>query len=217
MRSTVMLVDDHAVVRDGLQLLLDAQLDIQVVGSAADGHAAITQAHALTPDVVVMDIALPGLNGIEATRCIRAAHPATQVLILSMHASPDYLYQALRAGASGYVLKEVAGNEVVAAVRAVAAGGRYFSRMIVTLLVDNFLQAYQAQTSTNPLAQLSPREHEILKRVIVGESSKEIAESLSLSPKTVETYRSRLMEKLNVHDIPSLVRLGLLHGIDADG
>jgi DNA-binding NarL/FixJ family response regulator len=210
-----MLVDDHAVVRDGLQLLLEAHDGIRVVGNAADAQTALRLVEALHPKVVVMDIALPGMNGIDATRAIRHQSPDTQVIMLSMHSTPDYLYQALSAGACGYVLKEVAGNEVVDAVRAAARGEQYFSRKITDLLVAAFLKQYQPSPSNNPFDMLSPREAEILKRVIAGQSSKEIAVLLCLSPKTVETYRSRLMEKLDVHDIPSLVKLGILHGVDS--
>jgi DNA-binding NarL/FixJ family response regulator len=213
MAISLILVDDHAVVRDGLRLLLEVHPDIRVVGSAADGHTAVALAHALRPDVVVMDIALPDMSGIDATQAIRAQTPTVQVLILSMHATADYLHRALAAGASGYVLKDVAGTEVAAAVRSIAAGTRYFSRKMLNLLVDHFLTGYR-EAPPNPLAVLSPRELDIIRRVIRGHSSKEIAATLSLSPKTVETYRARAMEKLGLHDIPALVKLGMLHGLD---
>jgi DNA-binding NarL/FixJ family response regulator len=213
MTIRIFLADDHAVVRDGLRFLLEAQPDFKVVGDAANGHAAVQLAQQLRPEVVIMDIAMPGMNGTEATRQIRQTCPETQVVILSMHATAEHIFQSLQAGARGYLLKESAGVEVVAAVRAVQAGHRYLSEAISEALVDDYLSQHQTSVPQNPLEQLSAREREILPLVAEGRSSAEIANIMSLSPSTVDTYRSRLMRKLGVEDVLSLVRFALEHGL----
>jgi len=181
MTITVLLADDHAVVRDGLRLLLEAQGDIKVVGDAANGREAVHQVKRLRPDVVVMDIAMPELNGIEATRQIREACPPAQVVILSMHYTSEHIFRALQAGARGYLLKESAGIEVVNAVRTVHAGHRYLSQKISDKVIDNYVRQREAAGTTSPLARLSPREREVLQLVVEGKSSAEIASALSLS------------------------------------
>ena len=206
----VLLADDHAVVRDGLRVLLEAQSDISVVGDAANGREAVRRALQLHPDVVVMDIAMPELNGIEATQQIHDASPSTQVLILSMHSTTEHIFRALQAGARGYLLKESAGTEVVDAVRVVHAGRRYLSQKIASTVLDDYISE---RNRASPLDSLSPRERQILKLVADGCSSARIAEMLHLSPKTVDTYRSRLMEKLNLSDIASLVKFAIQHGL----
>jgi len=213
MAIRVLLVDDHAVVRDGLRFLLEAGGNITVVGEAADGRQAVRQVQALLPDVVVMDIAMPELNGIEATEQIRQACPSTQVVILSMYATKEHILRALRAGANGYLLKESAGQEVVDAIRAVRAGRRYLSQSITETVIDDYVHERQAPPAQSPLERLSSREREILQLVVEGKSSTEIAEILYLSPKTVETYRSRLMRKLGLSDLPSLVKFAIQHGL----
>jgi DNA-binding NarL/FixJ family response regulator len=213
MAIRVLLADDHAVVRDGLRFLLEAGGNITVVGEAADGRQAVRQVQALLPDVVVMDIAMPELNGIEATGQIRQACPSTQVVILSMYATKEHILRALRAGANGYLLKESAGQEVVDAIRAVRAGRRYLSQSIAETVIDDYVHERQAPPAQSPLERLSSREREILQLVVEGKSSTEIAEILYLSPKTVETYRSRLMQKLGLSDLPSLVKFAIQHGL----
>jgi DNA-binding NarL/FixJ family response regulator len=213
MSITVFLADDHAVVRDGLRFMLQAQPDIQVIGAAANGRDALRQVAKLRPDVVVMDIAMPEMNGIEAAWEIGQVCPSTQVVFLSMHATPEHVFRSLQAGARGYLLKESAGIEVVDAVRAVHAGRRYLSAKISDQLVDDYVQRRQASGAKGPLARLSPREWEVLQLVVEGKSSTEIADMLFLSPKTVETYRSRLMQKLGLHDLPSLVKFAIQHGL----
>ncbi len=213
MTITVLLADDHAVVRDGLQLLLEAQGDIKVVGDAANGHEAVHQVERLRPDVVVMDIAMPELNGIEATQQIREGCPSAQVVILSMHYTSEHIFRALQAGARGYLLKESAGIEVVNAVRTVQAGHRYLSQKISDKVIDNYVHQREAAETTSPLARLSPRERQVLQLVAEGKSSAEIASVLSLSHKTVETYRSRLMQKLGISDLPSLVKFAIRQGL----
>jgi DNA-binding NarL/FixJ family response regulator len=213
MSITVFLADDHAVVRDGLRFLLEAEHDIKVVGDAANGRDAVRRVVQLCPDVAIMDIAMPELNGIEAAREIGQVCPSTQVIILSMHSTTEHVFQALQAGARGYLLKESAGIEVVNAVRAVHAGHRYLSPKISDGLVDDYVRQRQAAEAKSPLARLSPREREVLQLVVEGKSSAEIAGILSLSLKTIETYRSRLMHKLGISDLPGLVKFAVQHGL----
>jgi len=213
MTIRVFLADDHTVVRDGLRLLLESQGDITVIGEAADGRHTVQQLKHLYPDVVIMDIAMPDLNGIEATRQICESCPSTNVIILSMYATSEHIFQALKAGAKGYLLKEVAGKEVVDAVRAVYAGRRYLSQNIAETVIDDYAQKRQVELAQSPLELLSSREQEILQLVVEGKSSKKIADILFLSPKTVETYRSRLMDKLGIRDLPGLVKFAIQHGL----
>jgi DNA-binding NarL/FixJ family response regulator len=205
-----MLLDDHAVVRDGLQALLAAQADIRVVGSFGDARRAVQFAAESLPDVAVLDIALPGLDGIEAARRIHDQCPDTHVLMLSMHASPEHVYQALRAGASGYVLKESAGGEVVTAVRAVHTGRRYLSEKISPRALEDYIRE---RGTDHPLERLSRRELQVLKLIVQGSTSAEVAELLGLSPKSVDTYRSRMMHKLEIDDLASLVKFAIRHGV----
>jgi DNA-binding NarL/FixJ family response regulator len=209
----VFLADDHAVVRDGLRFLLEAQSQIHVIGDAANGREAVRQVQQSKPDVVVMDIAMPELNGIEATQQIREACPSTQVVILSMHSTAEYIFRAFQSGAQGYLLKESAGMELVDAVRTVYAGNRYLSYRIAGTVLDDYVQQRQTAQADNPLERLSGREREILQLLVEGKSNAQIAKILSLSSKTVETYRSRLMQKLGINDLPSLTKFALQHGL----
>ena len=213
MAITVFLADDHAVLRDGLRFILEAEGDITVVGHAAGGRKAVREVQQLRPDVVIMDIAMPELNGIEATKQIHETCPFTQVVILSIYASKQHIFQALQAGAQGYLLKESAGQEVVHAIRTVHAGRRYLSQHISAALIDDYVQQRQAVPVKSPLEKLSIRERQILQLVVEGKTSTEIAEILFLSPKTVETYRSRLMQKLGIRNLPSLVKFAIQHGL----
>jgi DNA-binding NarL/FixJ family response regulator len=213
MRIKVLLVDDHATVREGLRYLLEAQADIEVVGVAADGREAVDQVAQLCPDVVVMDIAMPKLNGIEATQRIIRECPDVQVVILSMQASNEQIFRALQAGARGYLLKETAGLEVATAVRAVHAGRRYLSAEVSDKLIDDYMQQRAIDEAKSPLTRLSSRERETLQLVVEGQSSAEIAELLSLSCRSVETYRRRLMQKLGISNLPNLVKFAISHGM----
>ncbi len=206
----VLLADDHAVLRDGLRVLLETQAGIQVVGVAATGREAVSEAKKLRPDVVVMDIAMPDLNGIEATLQMQDACPTARVLILSMHASSEHIFRALQAGARGYLLKDSAGAEVADAVRAVDAGRRYLSQKIAATVIDDY-RAERRQTSR--LDCLSRRERQILQLVAEGRTSAEVGATLFLSPKTVDTYRSRMMHKLGIGDLASLVKFAIQEGI----
>lgn len=208
MTIRVLLVDDHAMMRDGLKGLLDAA-GISVVGEADGGRAALQRAVELKPDVVIMDIAMPDMNGIEAARLLREKCPATRVVMLSMHSSSEHLFRAFEAGVAGYLLKESAGAEVAAAVRAVHGGKRYRSRAIAAF--ESAAQDRAARSS--PLDRLSARERQVLQLVVEGRSSAEIAKIVSLSRQSVETYRSRLMKKLGVGNVPALVKFAILHGL----
>jgi DNA-binding NarL/FixJ family response regulator len=212
-RRTVILADDHRIVRDGLRYLLAAQGNIQVVGDAATGREAVELARQLRPDVVIMDITMPELNGIDATEVIRTDCSDTQVIILSMHATSEHIFRALRAGALGYLLKESAGSEVVEAIDAVCAGRRYLSQRIADTVFSEYLQLHDVASVQSPLDSLTKREREILHLVVEGNSSAEIGVILALSAKTVDTYRSRMMRKLGISDLPGLVKFAIEHGI----
>jgi DNA-binding NarL/FixJ family response regulator len=213
MQISVFLADDHPMVRNGLQLVLRAEPDIKVVGEAADGHEAVRRVEKVKPDVVVMDIAMPGLNGIEATKKIRKACSAVRVLILSMHDTAEHIYQALQAGAQGYLLKESAGEEVIKAVRALCKGKRYLSEKISETVVNDYLQQRTLEKKKSPLASLSEREREILQLAAEGKTSAEIGRILFISPKTVETYRSRMMQKLGIRDHAALIKFAIQYGV----
>jgi len=210
MTISVFLVDDHRVLRDGLRILLESQEDIDVIGEAEDGNKAIKGILRVKPDVAVMDITMPELNGIDAARTIHETLPETGIVILSIHSDLEHVFRALQAGAQGYLLKESAGSEVISAVRAVYLGRRYLSPTIRDSVMEAYLDNRQIQS---PLELLSMREKEVLQLTVEGFPSAEIAEKLSLSSKTVDTYRSRLMAKLGVRDLPELVRFAIKHGI----
>lgn len=212
MAIRVFLVDDHAMVRDGLRMLLEAQENIRVVGEAADGLSAIREASRLRPEVIVMDIAMPEMNGIDAARRILDLAPKTRVVVLSMHGSPEHIRRAFSSGVHAYVLKESAGTELVAAVREAHAGGRYLSSGISGFVLPS--EAVPGSVdSKDPLAKLSSREQEVFHLVVAGKTSLEIGRLLNLSPKSVDTYRSRLMAKLGISNLTGLVKFALRHGL----
>jgi DNA-binding NarL/FixJ family response regulator len=213
MSIKVFIADDHAMVREGLRLILEAERDISVIGEAADGRQAVRLIQRLAPDVVIMDIAMPILNGIEATEQILNSKTFTQIIILSMHASKEHIFRALEAGAKGYLLKESAGKEMVKAIRAVYAGNRFLSDRISQTVIEDYIHQRIADSEESPIKRLSPREREVLQLVVEGKTSAEIASNLFLSPKTVETYRSRLMHKLGIKDLPGLVKFAIQHGM----
>jgi DNA-binding NarL/FixJ family response regulator len=213
MSISVFIADDHTVVRDGLRLLIETQSDMKVVSEASNGREAARQVLRTKPDVVIMDIAMPELNGIEATRQIHENCPATKVIILSMHSSSEHIFQALKAGAHGYMLKESAGMEVISAIRVVHSGKRYLSEKINDQMIDEYILNREIVETGSPLSKLSTREREILQLVVEGKSSADIGRTLFISPKTVETYRSRLMQKLGINDLAGLIRFAIQHGI----
>jgi two-component system response regulator NreC len=204
----ILLADDHAVVRQGFRLILSGQPDMEIVGEAGDGNQAVEQAEKLKPDVVVMDVAMPNLNGIEATRRLAAAAPHTRVLALSMHKDSVYVREILRAGAKGYLLKDSIDRDLLDAVRAVAKGEAYLSPAIA----DSVLTDYRKHV-TDPLDLLTNREREVLQLIAEGKTNKDIAQSLNLSVYTVDAHRGRIMEKLNLHSTGELVRFAMRAGL----
>jgi DNA-binding NarL/FixJ family response regulator len=209
MTIKILIVDDHPVVAEGLRCLINAHRDMEVVGLAGNGREAVRQALEKKPDVVIMDNAMPELNGIEATRVIRERGEHTRVLMLSMHSTSTYVHRALQAGASGYVLKESVGGELVDAIRSVHAGRRYLSKP----LADDLLDRLVSDVPEDPLSRLSARERQVLQMIAESHSIVDIAGKLSLSRKTVETYRERMMEKLGLHDIAGLIKFAIQHGV----
>lgn len=206
----VMLADDHGVLRDGLQRLLETCADIRVVATAGDGLEAIAKAAEMQPDIVVMDISMPGLGGIEATRAILGHAPASCVIMLSMHSAHDTIGLALDAGARGYLLKDSTGAEVVTAIRAVAAGGVYLGQGVP---VDALEARFPGGPVRTAMGALTFNERRILRLIADGKSNIEAARVLGLSPRTVETYRGRLMEKLQLEDLPALVKFAVRTGM----
>lgn len=210
MTIRVLLADDHSVLRDGLEAMLHVHDGMQVVAHARDGREAIDKAIETRPDVAIVDIVMPQLDGIEATRQLRRHCPDCRVLILSMYSTREHIFRALQAGAQGYLLKESAGAEVVDAVRSIHAGRRYLSQKIAESVIDDYIREHHA---ASPLESLSRRERQILQAVAEGHGSAEIARRLCLSPKTVDTYRSRLMHKLDIDSVAGIVRFAIESGL----
>lgn len=213
MSITVFLADDHTVMRNGLQLILQSEADIKVVGEASDGEAAVNGVLKTRPDVVIMDIAMPGLNGIEAAKKISEVCPSTRIVILSVHSTKEHIFRSLQAGACGYILKESAGSEVIKAVRTVYLGRRYLSEKISETVIHDYATQRSLEKTKSPFESLSQREREIFQLTAEGKTSAEIGHVLFLSPKTIETYRSRVMRKLGVGDLPSLTKLAIQYGL----
>jgi DNA-binding NarL/FixJ family response regulator len=213
LKIRVLVADDHAIVREGLGTMLSNQPDMVVVGLAANGREAIRMVDEYQPNVAIMDISMPELNGIDAISQMLPRHPGIKVIVLSIHETKPYVSRALKAGARGYLLKETAGLEVVDAVRAVYSGERYLSQRISDLLTDITFRSLDGSKEVSPLEQLSPREREILQLVAEGKTSQEISERLSISSKSVDTYRSRLMRKIGVEDLAGLVKFAIQHGV----
>ncbi|MCV2368916.1 response regulator [Roseateles oligotrophus] len=207
----VLLADDHTLVRAGLRKLLDSLPDVEVVGEAADGLAVLSLAEQLRPDLIVMDVAMPGLNGLEATARLKQAWPEVQVLILSMHQNEDYVRQALRQGAAAYLLKDAAPTELEAGVRAVLRGETYLSSAVSKGVMSDYVKRLRGDQPSG--SQLTPRQREVLQLIAEGNSSKEIARRLDLSIKTVDTHRSQLMRQLDIHEVTGLVRYALRCGL----
>jgi DNA-binding NarL/FixJ family response regulator len=213
LKISVLVADDHAIIREGLRVMLGSQPDMEVVGTASNGYEAIQFVDQNEPDVVVIDISMPELNGIEAISRMLPHHPNIKIIVLSIHETKPYVYRTLKAGAKGYLIKETAGLEVVDAVRAVQRGERYLSQRIADLLTDISFRQLDTSMDVSPLDALSPREREILQLVAEGRTSQEIGERLSISSKTVDTYRSRLMHKIGVEDMAGLVKFAIQHGV----
>ena len=206
----ILLVDDHAILREGVGRLLEAQADMRVLGSTGDAGEAIDLAARQEVDVGIVDVAMPGINGIDLVLRMLDAAPQMRVLMLSMHANPEYVCRALQAGALGYVLKDAAGRVLVEAVRAVHAGHSYLCGNIDKVAVAQYQLDHRLG---DPLELLSPREREVLKLTVEGSSIAATAERLGVSPKSIETYRHRLMTKLGIENLPALVKFAIRHGI----
>ncbi|RMG98331.1 MAG: DNA-binding response regulator [Chloroflexi bacterium] len=209
----ILIVEDHTIVRQGLRLLLESQPDITVVAEAENGREAILAAQKYKPDVILMDISMPDMNGLEATETIHKIHPQTKILILTMHKSDEYFFRALEVGASGYLLKKVATEELIQAVRTVAAGHAYLYPSLANRLVEDFRQRKHSSQVTSGLAALSEREKEVFLLLAQGKTNQQIADELVISPSTVQTYRTRIMEKLSLESTVDLIRYAIRHGL----
>ncbi len=207
----LLLVDDHAILRDGLRALLSYYPDVEVVGEAEDGLQAIQAVDSLSPDVVLMDIAMPGMNGLEATRRIRQSHPDTRILVLTQYDDQRYVLPFVRAGVSGYVIKRALGSDLINAVRTVAKGDSFLYPSVASTVLEELRQPSGADRET--ASPLTSREEEILRRVAAGETSRQIARALKLSAKTVEWHRGNLMNKLGLRSVAELVRYAIEHGL----
>ena len=209
----ILLGDDHTLVRQGLRKILEEQPDWEVVGEASDGREAVRETAALQPEVVVLDIGMPLLNGIEATRQIVRRFPAINVLILSMHSEEAYITQAMQAGARGYLLKDSVDTELIRAVVAVAAGKSFFSPVVAKVMLDDYVRHLADKGMTDRFESLSEREREIFQLIAEAHSNKAIADLLSISPATVETHRAHILQKLDVHNTAELVLYAVRKGI----
>jgi len=214
-RIRILIADDHAVLRAGLRMLLEAQPDMTVVGEAADGEETIALTERLAPDLVLLDITMPGVGGLEALRQIKTAHPDTKVLVLTMHDDEGYLRQVLEAGGSGYVLKRAADTELLSAIRAVHTGGTFLHAEHIRILLESApdREGEQQEEGDDSYERLSQREREVLRLIALGYTNRQAAEQLYLSVKTVETYKARLMSKLGLHSRAELVRYALRKGL----
>ncbi len=211
----LVLADDHAVVRSGLRMLLQAQPDMEIVGEAESGTQALAQVRSLQPDVILMDIQMPGMNGIEATRQIKEAYSDTAVLALTMHEDDQYFFEMLQAGASGYLPKRAAPDELVRAIRTVSRGEVFLYPSLATRLVQSYVGGDAGDDSVALVSDLTPREKEVLVLIAEGLTNPEIAEKLVISVKTVDRHRENIMRKLNLHSRIDLVKYALRHGLIA--
>ncbi|MFH1137848.1 MAG: response regulator transcription factor [Pseudomonadota bacterium] len=212
MKLRIILADDHNIVREGLRSLIDREADFEVVGEAHNGLQAYDLTKQFVPDVVIMDLAMPDLNGIEATSKIMEEIPKVKVLALSMYADKRFVAGALRAGASGYLLKDCAFEEIAGAIRTVAGGGTYLSPGVAGIVIQDYVSRLN-ETDCVPLASLTPREREVLLLLSEGKSTREIAETLAINIKTVETHRRQMMEKLGVHSVAELTKYAIREGL----
>jgi DNA-binding NarL/FixJ family response regulator len=209
----ILLADDHTIVRDGLRSLLEKQPDMTVVGEAADGRDSVRLAEELAPDVVVMDIAMPNMNGIEATRRIMASNPHRAVVILSMHQDESYVLRSLKAGARGYLLKDSLRSDVIDAIRTVSQGRSFLTRKVSRLMQEDYIRQMENRGIEDSYDLLTDREREILQLVAEGRTNKEVAGMLNISLTTVETHRTHILQKLDLHSIPELILYAVRKGI----
>ena len=208
----VLITDDHAIVREGLQAILKGESDIEVVGEATNGEEAIKKAKELQPDIVLMDITMPGMNGLEATRLIRKQNPETKILVLTMHEEDDYFYRILEAGASGYFIKGGSFTELLSSLRAVWHGDVFIYPTMAKKLLSNYLEGVKSGQEIEGYRKLTEREREILRFVADGRTNQEIAEQLFISPTTVQTHRAHMMAKLGLHNRTELIKYAIRHG-----
>jgi two-component system response regulator NreC len=211
----ILIADDHTIIRTGVRVLLEAEKDMEVVGEAVNGNDAIKLADSLRPDVILMDIAMPGMNGMEATRKIKSRHPETQVVVLTIHRSDEYFFEILRAGASGYVLKGAETNELIIAIREVSRGEVFLHPAMTKKLLQDYLHRMD-KTDFSEHPALSRREKQILHLLAEGFSTKQIAERLFVSPSTIHSHRTNLMRKLNLSSRHELVQYARKHGLVGD-
>jgi len=209
----ILLAEDHTLVRSGIRSLLKASDELSVIGEAGDGREAVGLCESLHPDLVLMDVAMPNLNGIEATRQIRSRYPNVRVIMLSMHSDQQYVYESLKAGAGGYLLKAAAFNELLVAIRTVMSGKNYLSPPLTEASMDDYVRRAKGESMGSELNKLSAREREVLQLISEGKSSGEVAEVLHISGRTVDTHRHNIMEKLNIHSIAGLTRFAIRHGL----
>jgi DNA-binding NarL/FixJ family response regulator len=213
-KTRVLLAEDHTIVRKGLRSLLDKETGIKVVGEAEDGRKAIVKAEELHPDVVVMDIAMPGLNGLEATRQIKKRFPDMKIIILTMHTNEEYVLQTLKAGASGYLVKKAAPAELISAINAINKGNSFLSPSISRMVIDEYIRrSKKISEGEEGFEQLTVREREVLQLIAEGRKTREIAELLYISIKTVETHKAHIMDKLDIHSTAELTRYAIRKGI----
>jgi DNA-binding NarL/FixJ family response regulator len=217
MSIKIIIADDHRVLRDGLKAILEKAASIQVIGEAENGLQAVQMTRQLAPDVVLMDIHMPELDGVEAAREITSSRPDTKIIILSMYATKEHIYQAFQAGARGYLLKETSGLEVVEAIQTVADGQRFLSASLTDRIIDGYLAKRESSPPDSPLDSLSSRERQVLTLVVQGKTSQEIADRLHLAVSTVSTYRSRLMKKLDVDNLADLIKFAVDHHLVDSG
>lgn len=209
----IVLADDHTLVRHGLRLMLEREQGLKVVAEASNGKEALEAVESALPNVIVMDLAMPLLNGIEAARQIHLKHPATSIVVLSMHSDESYVLRALKAGARAYLLKDSADADLINAIRAVSEGKAFFSPAISRVLVEDYVRQLQQRGVEDSYELLTSRERQVLQLLGEGKSNKEVANLLNLSPYTVETHRSNLMEKLNLHNVPDLILYAVRKGV----
>ena len=215
----ILLADDHQMVRSGIATLLQNIKEFAIVGEAEDGEDAVHKTSELRPTVVVIDLSMPKLSGIEATKIIKKRYPETNVLVLTMHENEEYVYQILKSGASGYVLKSAGKDELAAAIRAAAKGEKFFSPKISQLMAEGYVKRVEKGTPDAPQrdAPLTRREREVLALVASGLTNQQIADQLFISPRTVDTHRTNIMQKLDIHDLANLVRYAIEHGVISEG
>lgn len=209
----LLVADDHKIFRQGIKKLLEEEADLQVVGEAADGRDAVKKATELKPDLVLMDIAMANLNGLEATKQIKKVLPETKIIMVTMHKNEEYILQSFQAGASGYILKEGAVEELVHAIRSIHQDKSFLSPTISKTLIDAYLRKMETGKTETPFDLLTDREREVLQLIAEGYTNREVAKALFISVKTVEAHRAHIMQKLNIHDVAKLVKYAIQKGL----